>query len=82
VNERVALYNPSVLKRLQELGTASLKADWTDNDPRVAKALALFGRASVPLYVLYPAGGAQPVLLPEILTPGIVLSALERARSP
>ncbi len=81
VNERVALYNPSVLKRLRELGTATLKADWTDNDPRVARALALFGRASVPLYVLYPAGGAEPVLLPEILTPGIVLSALERARS-
>jgi len=79
VNERVALYNPSVLKRIQELGAATLKADWTDNDPRVARALALFGRASVPLYVLYPAGGGQPVLLPEILTPGIVLSALERA---
>ncbi len=79
VNERVALNNSGVLDRFRQLGIATLKADWTDSDPRVERALAGFGRASVPLYVLYPAGGAAAVLLPELLTPRIVLDALDRA---
>jgi thiol:disulfide interchange protein DsbD len=39
-----------------------------------------FGRAGVPLVLVYPKNGSEsPIVLPEALTPGIVLSALERA---
>ncbi|HUJ75433.1 MAG TPA: thioredoxin family protein, partial [bacterium] len=76
VNERVALGNPAVRSRLQEAGVATLRADWTDTNAEIARALGSFGRASVPLYVFYPGGGRDPVILPEILTPGIVLSAI------
>jgi thiol:disulfide interchange protein DsbD len=76
VNEQVALANASVANRFRELGVVTLKADWTDKNPAIAAALASYGRASVPLYVLYGAGAPQPVFLPELLTPGIVLSAL------
>jgi hypothetical protein len=38
------------------------------------------GRAGVPLVLIYPPEeGAAPELLPELLTPRIVLEALERA---
>jgi thiol:disulfide interchange protein DsbD len=33
----------------------------------------------VPLYVYYPPKGAPPVVLPQILTEGTVLSALEQS---
>jgi thiol:disulfide interchange protein/DsbC/DsbD-like thiol-disulfide interchange protein len=78
VNEQVALANASVEKRFRDLGVATLKADWTDTNDAIAAALASYGRASVPLYVLYGVGAPEPVFLPELLTPGIVLSALEK----
>jgi thiol:disulfide interchange protein DsbD len=78
VNERVALRSRRVERRFRELGIAALRADWTDRDERIAQAIASYGRAGVPLYVLYGRGAEQPVLLPEILTPGIVLGALSK----
>ncbi len=78
VNERVALANPEVVKKFRELNVAMIKADWTSRDETITKALAEFGRNSVPLYVLYyPDPDKEPLILPEILTPGIVLDALK-----
>jgi thiol:disulfide interchange protein DsbD len=80
VNERVALSAPSVQSRLRELDIVAMKGDWTRGDPEITRALESFGRNGVPLYVLYPRGtGAEPELLPSILTPEIVLDALNRA---
>ncbi len=81
VNERVVLRRGGpVERRLRELGVAALKADWTDRSDRIAAAIAGYGRAGVPLYVLYAPGAVRPVLLPELLTPGIVLNALDAQR--
>jgi thiol:disulfide interchange protein DsbD len=78
VNERVALETPAVRERLRAHGVALLKADWTLRDDRISQALTSYGREGVPLYVLYGRErGASPVLLPEVLTPGIVLGALD-----
>jgi thiol:disulfide interchange protein DsbD len=78
VNERVALDTPAVRDRLRAHGVALLKADWTLRDERISAALTSYGREGVPLYVLYGrAPGSAPVLLPEVLTPGIVLGALD-----
>ena len=52
------------------------KADWTSKSPEIADALAQFERNSVPLYVYYPAG-KNYVLLPQLLTSGIVKDYLE-----
>jgi thiol:disulfide interchange protein len=79
VNERAALDNPAVRQRLKELGVTALRADWTDRNEEIEKALASYGRSGVPLYVLYAPGAGAPRFLPELLTPGIVLSALNAA---
>lgn len=76
VNERVAFGDAEVRARLEELDVATLKADWTNRDPAITRALARLDRNSVPVYALYRPGYPQPRLLPEILTPGIVLGAL------
>jgi thiol:disulfide interchange protein DsbD len=77
VNEKVALDNPSVRDRFQKAGVATLRADWTDSNDAIARALAGFGRASVPLYVFYPRGAKEPVILPELITPGMVLASID-----
>jgi thiol:disulfide interchange protein len=77
VNERVALGRPEVLAAFEKRGVVKLKADWTSDDPVVTAELKKFGRASVPFYLLYAPGAAEPQVLPSLLTPGIVLNALE-----
>ena len=77
VNERVAFSSREVQDRFKELGIVTMKADWTSRDETITRALAALGRNSVPLYVLYDgSGSSEPILLPEIITPGIVLDAL------
>lgn len=75
VNKRVALNHQDVQKRFNDLNIVRMKADWTVKDPAITEALAEFGRNGVPLYVYYPAGEG-PQILPELLTPSLVLSAL------
>jgi thiol:disulfide interchange protein/DsbC/DsbD-like thiol-disulfide interchange protein len=87
VNEKVALENDAVEARFRQLGITLMKGDWTRSDAAITQALAAFGRQSVPLYVLYHGPTPDKVkLLPELLTPDIVLKALEavipRAASP
>jgi thiol:disulfide interchange protein DsbD len=56
-----------------------LKADWTNDDPAITQKLASLGRAGVPTYVLYPAAAnSAPDVLPELLTKGVVLEAIQR----
>jgi thiol:disulfide interchange protein len=78
VNERVALADAEVAKRFREEEVVLLRADWTRRDDEITQALADYGRQGVPVYILYgrDSGGA-PRFLPELLTPAIVLSALD-----
>ncbi len=75
VNKRVALNDDAVIRRFGELAIVRMKADWTLQDPEITRALAEFGRNGVPLYVFYPRQG-QAKVLPEILTPSLVLEAI------
>jgi thiol:disulfide interchange protein len=54
-----------------------MKGDWTNRDPAITKALAAFGRAGVPLYVVYNAkpGSSESLVLPQLLTATIVRDA-------
>ncbi|WP_366760731.1 thioredoxin family protein [uncultured Thiodictyon sp.] len=78
VNERVALTHASVVAAFQAADVRYLKGDWTNRDPGIGDYLAGFGRTGVPLYVYYPPG-AEPRVLPQILTPAMVLQALGSA---
>ncbi len=81
VNERVALDTDTVRAAFARADIAYLSADWTNGDAAITALLRAHGRAGVPLYLLYPAGGGAAKLLPEILTPGIVLAALDPPRA-
>jgi thiol:disulfide interchange protein DsbD len=79
VNERAALSSPRVAQAFARSGMVYLKADWTRRDPAIATALAEQGRAGVPLYLVYAAGGAAPQVLPQLLSEGVVVSAVVKA---
>ncbi|MGB8342102.1 MAG: protein-disulfide reductase DsbD domain-containing protein [Chthoniobacterales bacterium] len=79
-NEASVLESTAVKNAFEHYGIVKMKADWTNADPVVTKALKQFGRVGVPLYVLYPAATPnQPVVLPELLTQALVLNHLESA---
>lgn len=77
INERVALAAPSVKAAFSDAGVHVLRGDWTLRNSDISAYLTSQGRDGVPLYQLYPAGGAVPQTLPQLLTPGIVLAALK-----
>jgi thiol:disulfide interchange protein DsbD len=80
VNERVAFSADTVRAALRAHDVALVRADWTTRDPSVTRALAAFGRNSVPFVVLYGRDrAAAPAVLPTLLTPGIVTRALDAA---
>jgi thiol:disulfide interchange protein/DsbC/DsbD-like thiol-disulfide interchange protein len=78
VNERVALDQPEVQHAFAARHVALLKADWTRHDEAITQALTALGRDGVPAYVLYEPGAAKPRLLPEVLTPGMVVEAVRK----
>jgi thiol:disulfide interchange protein DsbD len=78
VNKRVALHNQAVLEGFALRKVVPLRADWTRQDPRITATLAALGRNAVPVYALYLPGEAAPRLLPELLTPSLVLAELAR----
>ncbi len=79
VNERVAFSSPEVAAAQRRAGGAYLVADWTNRNAAIAKALADQGRIGVPLYLLYPKGAGAPKVLPQLLTPAILVRAFEEA---
>jgi len=78
VNKRVALNNEDVVRAFADRGVVALKADWTRQDPRITAALSELGRNAVPVYALYLPGTDRPLLLPEVLTPSLVLAQITR----
>lgn len=79
VNERTSLSTQSVKAALARTDTIYMVADSTKYNPDVEQALSDFGRGGLPLYVVYPADGGKPEVLPQVLTPGIVIAALDKA---
>jgi thiol:disulfide interchange protein/DsbC/DsbD-like thiol-disulfide interchange protein len=78
VNEALALGTDSVKQAFARKDVALFRADWTHADPAISETLRKFNRDGVPLYLVYsPKDKGAPQVLPEVLTPGIVLDALK-----
>ncbi len=82
-NEKGTLGAHRVEEAMAAMGMEYMVVDWTDYDADIAAFLARFGRNGVPLYLVYSGQpGSEPEVLPQLLTPGIVLDALARAETP
>ena len=72
VNERVAIDREATQAAFQRAGVVTLKGDWTNGDPAITRFLTRNGRNSIPFY-LFVGPGRQPEVLPQILTPTILI---------
>ncbi|HEX2099766.1 MAG TPA: thioredoxin family protein, partial [Candidatus Synoicihabitans sp.] len=77
-NKRLVFASDEVKRRFREDRVVTLKADWTNRDPAITAELAKWSRSAVPFNLLYLPEQPEPVVLPELLTPGIVLEAMNQ----
>jgi thiol:disulfide interchange protein DsbD len=75
-NKRLVFHSEDVLRTFREKHIATLRGDWTNKDPQITAELAAYHRAAVPFNLIWLPGQADPVILPELLTPSIVLGAV------
>ncbi len=79
VNERVALRSGAVKDFFARQGIQVMVGDWTNEDPDITEVLQRHGRAGVPLYLYFGPGASEALVLPQLLTPGLVIEAIEAA---
>jgi thiol:disulfide interchange protein DsbD len=81
VNRQTSLEIASVRAKLKAIHAVALVGDYTHFPAAITAELNRYQRAGVPLVLVFPKDLAAPaIVLPSVLTPGIVLAALERAR--
>lgn len=79
-NKKSSIEISSVRKKLKDIDAVALLADNTDPDAAIAAELRRYDRAGVPLVLVYPKNAEAPaIVLPALLRPGIVLTALDQA---
>jgi thiol:disulfide interchange protein DsbD len=76
VNEKVVLNKAKTQKLFEETNTAFLVADWTNKDDVIAAELAKYGRAGVPLYLVYTNNSVNPAILPQVLSYDVIRESL------
>lgn len=79
VNDRTSLSTQAVKQAMARTGTVYMVADSTSFNADIDDAMNRFGQGGLPLYVVYPADGSAPKVLPQVLTPSIVVTALDQA---
>jgi thiol:disulfide interchange protein len=55
--------------------------DWTNGDPALGRFLEAHGRSGVPLYLYYAPGAATPQILPQILTPDMLVGLVAKGET-
>ena len=76
VNEKVVLDTERTQQLFADTNTAFLIADWTNKNDIIAAELAKYGRAGVPLYLVYHQNSVSPVILPQVLTYDVIKDAI------
>ena len=79
-NKKLVLHRGEVARRLDDVDLVAMRADWTRPDDGIARYLASHGRYGIPFNMVYGPGAPEGIALPELLTEGAVLEALDRAR--
>jgi thiol:disulfide interchange protein len=80
VNKKTSIEQADVIALMKRNNVIPYEADYTLPMPEIKEDLHRFKKGGVPLYLVYKPGDTQnPEVLPELLTPGIMLDALKRA---
>ena len=78
LNERVTLSKPLVQEAFRESDVTVMVGDWTNQNPDITKTIQGYGRIGVPLYLYFSSGSdiRNPEILPQLLTPSLVINIL------
>lgn len=77
LNEKTTLESEAFMRAAKNNNIHLFKADWTNKNNEIFKALKLYNRSSVPVYIFYPKDEQNYLVLPQILTPDAVLSVID-----
>jgi suppressor for copper-sensitivity B len=80
VNELTVLSQADVKRAIQAPNVVRMRADWSHVDPLIARYVQSFGRAGIPLDVVYGPARVSGEALPELLNASVLTTALARAR--
>ncbi|GAA0312900.1 thioredoxin family protein [Sphingomonas oligophenolica] len=72
VNEKAAIETDATRSAFAAHKVAVLVGDWTNGDPALGRFIEAHNRAGVPLYLYYAPGAAEPQVLPQVLTSGML----------
>ncbi|QYK04370.1 protein-disulfide reductase DsbD family protein [Shewanella zhangzhouensis] len=79
LNEKTAIERQETQAAFARANMAVMLGDWTNGDPDITRFLAKHQRSGVPLYLWYRKGNLQPQVLPQLLTPAILIDKASRA---
>lgn len=79
---KLSYKSKEILRLVDEKKIVLLKADWTDDNPKITEVLAGYGRSAIPVNVLYIPGQEEPEILPNLLTTDIVLGYWNKVPAP
>ena len=80
-NKSLVLDRSPVIDRLTDRSVVAMQADWTRPDQEISRFLERHNRYGIPFNIVYGPGAPSGIVLPEILTPTLVLDAIETASS-
>jgi suppressor for copper-sensitivity B len=82
VNKRAVIERGAVAEALSRTDVIAMQGDWTNPDENISRYLNSFGRYGIPFNAVYGPGAPEGITLPELLTEGVVMDALEQAAAP
>jgi len=81
VNKKLVFGDEAVAERLAAKNMVAMKADWTKPSDVISAYLAGFGRYGIPFNIVYGPKAPAGIALPEVMTPSMVIEAMEKAGS-
>ncbi len=81
-NERLTLSQDKVKSALLDKDLIAMRGDWTRPDPVLADFMRQYGRYGIPFNAVYGPAAPEGIILPELLSPEIVLNAIKKAGGP
>ena len=76
VNKNVAMYPNAAL--FQKKGVYTVKADFTQKDPKLGEVLSKFDSSGVPLNLLYDGKNPKPIKFPEVYSKSVLEEQLNK----
>ena len=77
LNKRTTLKQASVQKAFADNNVTFMVADYTARDDAITAEIRKHNRPGVPMYLYYAPGSRTPEVLPQLLTPGLIMDTLK-----